>query len=180
MQPARLAETTGLNMSTAVRAYELYHRTNPQLVPWWKSLEHEARTTKMLFNPLGRRLRIIGRITDESLESIVAFKPQSFIGDWVCRCIYMSHDDPEWPDDARICLNIHDALVALVPLGKEAQAIKVMKHHAEQPTMVNGDDLIIPADFAIAQPDEQGVRRWSTLKKLKKPQVEELINAIPA
>lgn len=178
MQAARLAETTGLRMQTAIRAYELYHRTTPELVPWWKALEHEARTTKMLFNAMGRRLRIIGRITDESLESIVAFKPQSLIGDKVCQVIYMSHDDPDWPAGARICLNIHDALVALTPIGQEAVTIRVMKRHAEDPLQIKGKDLIIPADFAVAAPDEQGVRRWSTLKKLKKAQVEEMITCL--
>jgi hypothetical protein len=42
-----------------------------------------------------------------------------------------------------------------------------MKKHAEEPLYIRGEELVIPAEFAVSQPDEDGVHRWSTLEKLK-------------
>ena len=100
------------------------------------------------------------------MEAMVAFKPQSTIGDHVCEAIYMCEDDDDWPMYARMALNIHDALIALVHKDHVHQAAKVMKKHAESPIMVNGRPLIIPADFAVSVP-QRGYHRWSSLKKVK-------------
>jgi len=111
-------------------------------------------------------LRIMERITDEAMEAMVAFKPQSTIGDHVCEAIYMCEDDKDWPVRARMCLNIHDALIALVHKDDVHQAAQVMKRHAEAPIMINGRPLIIPADFAVSTVQD-GHHRWSSLKKVK-------------
>lgn len=166
MAADRLAETTGLGLTRAREAYNLYHRTSPELRVWWASLEHEVRTARQLVSPKGRVLRIMERLTDEALESMVAFKPQSCIGDHVCEVIYRCEDDDEWPTDARMALNIHDALIAVVHKTKVLQAAKVMKRHAEAPIMINGRQLIIPADFAVSRVKD-GYHRWSSLKKVK-------------
>lgn len=167
MQAARLADTTGLPLERAREAYNLYHIASPELQVWWRSLEDEIRKNRQLVSPKGRVLRIMERITDEALEAMVAFKPQSTIGDHVCEVIYRSESDEEWPTHARMCLNIHDALIALVRKDQVHQAAKVMKKHAESPIEINGRPLIIPADFAVSVPDESGKHRWSTLRKVK-------------
>lgn len=180
MAAPRLAETTGLPLHEAERAYMLYHRTTPELKKWWDDLAVEVRQNKMLYNTYGRRLVFIERITDESLESIVAFKPQSTIGDKVCRVIYLSESDPRWPmhskvtrfnrkirvPDARIALNIHDALICLAPLDKIKTCLAIMKEYAEEPINIRGEQLIIPAETKMSQPDEKGIHRWSNLKTI--------------
>lgn len=167
MAPDRLAETTGLALARAVEAYNIYHRQSPEIRAWWREVEAEARKNKKLVSPLGRVLRIMERITDDALESIIAFKPQSTIGDHVCRVIYLSEDDPKWPRLGRVALNIHDALIGLVHKRYVTQAARIFKRHAEMPMMVNGRRLIIPAVFGVSRPDEDGVHRWSTIKKVK-------------
>jgi DNA polymerase I-like protein with 3'-5' exonuclease and polymerase domains len=167
MQADRLAQTTGLSINEASKAYFAYHRATPELKPWWASLEREITKTKTLFNAYGRRLPILERITPEALESIVAFKPQSTLGDHVVRVMYRAEQDDAWPLYARMWLNIHDALIAIAPLDKLKTCLRIMKRYAEEPIIINGEPLIIPADVAISQPDEKGIHRWSTLKKLK-------------
>lgn len=167
MQAPRLADTTGLSLERAREAYNLYHLASPELQQWWAALEDEVRKNRQLVSPKGRVLRIMERITDEALEAMVAFKPQSTIGDHVCEVIYRSESDEKWPTHARMCLNIHDALIALVRKDQVHAAAEVMKRHAEAPIMINGRPLIIPADFAISTRDETGKHRWSTLKKVK-------------
>lgn len=170
MEADRLATTTGLPLHEAQRAYELYHRETPELRKWWAALTTEAQTTRMLFNYLGRRLYIQGNLYDPTtLESIVAFRPQSSIGDKVCRVIKLCERDEEWPIDARMGLNVHDALIALAPIQKAKQVARIMKRHAEEPLVVKPSlpPLIIPADLGIALPGPDGVRRWSTIQKVK-------------
>ncbi len=164
MQADRLASTTGLSPIKAFDAFNKYHMITPELRVWWASLEAEVKTTRMLISPMGRRLIFLERLTDEAMESIVAFKPQSLIGDHVCRVIYQSEDDPKWPRKARMILNIHDALIALVPIRQAEQAAYVMKKYAEQPIMINDRPMIIPADFKFSHADGEGKHRWSTLK----------------
>jgi DNA polymerase-1 len=172
MQYPRLAETTGLSLHEAANAFHIYHRTNPELVEWWDATVAEVKSTSRLFSPLGRRLLIMERITDDALESIIAFKPQSTIGDWVCSVWYLSEDDPEWPSTCRVCMNIHDALIATGPVEDLPKALRIMKKHAERPMWIEDykgvkRELIIPIEGKISVAGEDGVHRWSTLEKVK-------------
>ena len=162
----RLAETTGLPLNEAHSAYNIYHRITPELRKWWAELEAEVKKTKILYNAFGRRLMVLERIDDAALESIVAFKPQSSIGDKVSSVIYQSEDDDKWPRHARILLNVHDALVGIARADCTKTALAICKHYAESPIMVRGEPLIIPADTKISVPGEDGVHRWSTLKEV--------------
>lgn len=166
MEAPRLAETANLSLREAYSAYDLYHSTTPELRVWWKELEHEARTTKQLWSPLGRRWVIMQRIDEQALESIVAFKPQSTIGDKVSQVWYQSENDPRWPHSCRIALNVHDALICHGPVEKIKTCLAIMKEYAESPILINGEELIIPADLKMSVPDDKGMHRWSTLEKV--------------
>lgn len=180
----RLATTTGLSLSEASAAYRIYHKTTPRLQEWWKEEEDEVRKTKMLFNCFGRRLVILERITDEALESIIAFKPQSSIGDKVSSVWYLAEADDAWPKhDARIILNVHDALIAICRIGQEMAVARIMQKYAEAPLIVRGEKLIIPAEFKVSYPsvpqqdengkvtfvrdDVHGVHRWGVMQNLE-------------
>ncbi len=168
MGPDKLATETGLPIADAVRIWNIYHRVNPELARWWKRLEKEAVERKMLFNSYGRRLLLQGKIDESSLESIVAFRPQSTIGDHVTRVIYNSQEDEQWPQEqASVILNVHDALIALCHYSQAKLVASIMKRHAEEPILVNGMPLVIPAEVAISIPDQYGKHRWSTLQKVK-------------
>lgn len=164
MMPDRLATTTGLSLRAADVAFKAYHRITPELRIWWRRLEDEVRKTGTLFNSYGRRWKLMERPTNEALESIVAFKPQSTIGDHVCRVIYLAESDPRWPSDARMVLNVHDALIALAPLDKLKTCLSIMKAYAEAPIPVGKQPLIIPADCKVSYADETGKHRWRNLK----------------
>lgn len=152
MQIMRLSETAGLSIREATEAFNIYHRLTPELRQGWERDEREVRTSKTLFNAYGRRLIILEKMTDEALESIVAFYPQSTVGDKVCRVIYQSHSDDNWPDHCRIVLNVHDALIVHGPLDKIKTALSIMLKYAEEPIMVRGEPLIIPAEPKLSYP----------------------------
>ena len=169
MMPDRLSATTGLSLPVATNAYRTYHRITPELQKWWASLEDEVRKTKTLFNAFGRRFIVLERLSPEALESIVAFKPQSTLGDHVVKVIYKAQEDDRWPMDSRMWLNIHDALIVLAPRHKVKHCLSIAKKYAEEPIMVQGIDgkrrpLIIPADTKMGVPEDDGTIRWSGLK----------------
>ncbi|NJL53751.1 hypothetical protein HC928_00500 [bacterium] len=186
MAADRLATVTGLSPSEAQFAYDVYHRKTPELRIWWDRLVAEVRQSKALYNSLGRRLLFLNRLSDEhALDAVVAFRPQSTIGDKVSQVWYESEDDPRWPNNSRIVLNVHDALVGLAPIHKAKTCLAIMKEYAEKPIMVRStvtgktNPMIIPAETKISYPtnwaiddsgklvfveDGRGMHRWSHMR----------------
>lgn len=168
MQVARLAAVTGMTMQEAQYAFDAYHRATPELQKWWETVIAEVYRERKLYSCLGRRMEFLGsRIDENLLDSIIAFKPQSALGDFVCSVQYKAQEDDKWPRYARIPFNNHDSLSALCR-PKDVQTVAlIMRKYAEAPLIIKGEQLIIPADFKVSYPDEQGIHRWSNLKKLK-------------
>lgn len=172
MMPDRLALTTGLPLSTASEAFVKYHKLTPEIKLGWESDLKRVRTERAIYNAYGRRYVQLVPVTDESTEAIVAFYPQSTIGDHICRVIYKAHDDPKWPKHlARVALNTHDGLIGLAHKSVARQALRVLVKYAEEPMLIGGKPLIIPAECGISVPDDSGVHRWSTIKKIKRAEV---------
>lgn len=170
MQPAKLAETCEISMGQASEAYFSYHRAFPEIKQAWSATIEEIRRNGMLFTPLGRRLILLGinpYTDDEAMDSIIAFKPQSTIGDHVSRMIYLCEDDSQWPKTARICLNIHDALIALNRIEDGPTVRAIMKKYGELTIPSEHGNIDIPFEVKHSTPDEYGVRRWSTMEKIK-------------
>lgn len=196
MNYPRLAEAAKLSLFEAKKSYILYHQTNPEIKDWWAELEKIVKKDRQLMTPLGRRMKILGRIDEEALESIVAFVPQSTIGDHVKRCWYQSHEDDKWDMSCmRIKLNVHDALIGLATPDKAELALAIMQKYMERPILIENvyktkvEQCIIPGDVAMSYPAslkrdekgnlveyedaENGLHRWSSLKKLKNFRWEE-------
>ena len=173
MAPDKFATVTGLSISEATRAHRLYHSAFPEIARAWQELVTRVKRDKVLYNAYGRRWVLLSRIdSDEALDSIVAFEPQSSIGDKVCEVIYQCHDDPEWPRTslglkAAISLNIHDALIAVARLEDMHKVARIMHRYAVKPLIIRNQELSIPAEIGLSQADEQGIHRWSTIKKVK-------------
>lgn len=166
MQAPKLAEVCNIPIQQGFEAYASYHRAFPEIQQGWADTIKTVREDRMLFTPLGRRLIWMERLTEESFDSVIAFVPQSTIGDKVSSVIYQCHDDPEWPDDARMLLNIHDALIAIHRPEDAGIVQRLMKKYAEEPIMIRGEPVVIYTDLKQSVADEGGVHRWSTLHEL--------------
>jgi len=173
MEYPRLAQTTGLSIGEAAKNYYTYHRTNPELKHWWAKIEADVRRKRMLFNSLGRRLIFLERLdSDDALKSIVAFRPQSTIGDKVSQVWYEAHEDDRWDHtQAKITINIHDALYGVATPQFAKTAMSIIKAYAEKPIMVTSivtnktEPMIIPADFKWSAPE--GRRSMSNQVEIK-------------
>jgi hypothetical protein len=178
MAPDKLATVTGLDIREAEQAYRLYHASAPQIMQWWDDLVSLVRRDRRISTCLGRRWLLLERYDDAALDSIVAFEPQSTNGDHTASVIYKCHNDPRWPRDARIVLNVHDANIA-INRPKDGPLVRsIMRQYAEEPLMINSvrnrllgryapEALVVPAEFGVSCPDEQGWHRWSSISKLK-------------
>jgi uracil-DNA glycosylase family 4 len=166
----KLAEVCGISRAQANAAYFSYHRAFPEIKQWWDTTLAEVRQTGQLLSPLGRRLILLGidpRADSEDLDSVIAFRPQSTVGDWVGGLIFKCHNDPRWPKTARIILNIHDAVIAQNKPEDGPLVRAIMKYHAEQPIPTPQGEVVIPFEFKKSVPDELGFHRWSNLVKVK-------------
>jgi uracil-DNA glycosylase len=182
MERQTLADVTKLPFHEASRAFLLYHKTTPELAAWWKQEEITFRRDRVLYNAFGRRLKVIQRLDDDVMDSIIAFYPQSTIGDKVVQVWYQSESDDEWPLDARVCLDVHDNLVAIASPKTIKTALAIMKKYAEQAIMVqdawNGvaQAVHIQAELKRSYPtvfdsnenkfikDPKGLHRWSHME----------------
>jgi len=172
-----------ISLEDATYLYNKYHRINPELKVGWEWSFNIIKQHGVMFNAYGRRYTQLGRLDPKDLGNIVAFYFQSSIGDKVARCIYLCEDDPEWPKDARMLLNIHDALISINRPEDGATVRRIMKKYAEEVIHVECidrqfRDLIIPADFKVSIPYKikyvnnekvkvQDKHRWSNLEKIK-------------
>lgn len=179
MQPDRLATAAGLSIQDAEAAYRAYHRSTPEIQLWWDDLIALVRRDRAITSSgYGRRWLLLEKYNDTALDSIVAFEPQSINGDHTASVIYKCHNDPLWPRDARMCINIHDANIAIHRPQDGELVRSIMRKYAEAPIMINSirnrlsgieksEALIVPAEFGISMPDDEGVHRWSTIRKIK-------------
>lgn len=172
MMPGGLASELGISNAEAEYLWHLYHKATPEVQEWWEYTCAKVKRDKVLYNAFGRRWMLMERYSDEATESIIAFDPQSTIGDKVTRVIRQCHADPDWPrKQAAIRLNIHDALIAIHTHDVGSEVRRVMKKHLEEPILVQSNDgidreLIIPADGKMSIPDEHGLHRWSGMVKI--------------
>lgn len=170
MGAEKLAEVCGISRMQANEAYYSYHRAFPEIKRWWGTTLETIRRYRELRTPLGRRLLLLGvdpYADDEMLDSIIAFVPQSTIGDLVASIIYKCHQDKRWPKTAWVSLNIHDAIIASNKLEDGKLVRSLMKEHAEVTIKTPTGDVMIPFEFKHSVPDEQGVHRWKNLEKVK-------------
>lgn len=186
MERFRLSQVLELPYNEASRNFVLYHQITPELELWWKEEERQFRATRTILNAFGRELRVVQRINEDVLESIIAYYPQSTIGDKVVQIWYQCEEDDDWPYDARVCIDVHDNLVALASPKTAKTALKIMKKYAESPIFIQdvykrrkAEPLSIPCDLKMSYPsswddtkkkfvpDPKGLHRWSEMEKVK-------------
>lgn len=179
MEVWKLSEVTDLPYHQALRNYTIYHKITPQLKLWWDEEKRLFRRDHQVYNGLGRRFKVIQRIDDDVLRSIVAFYPQSTIGDKITQVWYQCHEDDEWPVGyARVCIDVHDNLIAQTVPKYAKTCMKIMKKYAESPIFIQDvfkkrkhEPLSIPAELKMSVPtlwDAKTLVDWDG-KKLKTP-----------
>jgi DNA polymerase-1 len=128
---------------------------NPRTVHWWREVEDQLRSTRIITNPWGRRRFFMGEITDDTVREAIAFGPQSTVADLLnmaLRRIWQTI-----PHEIDLLLQIHDALVFQAPesqipiLSQEVGELMLL------PLTIKERTLTIPSDLAVGP-------NWGDLK----------------
>jgi uracil-DNA glycosylase len=87
-----------------------YKGLHPGLPPWWDEIRYEAKSTGRLRNLFGF-IRVVNDRVDSCLPELVAFKPQSTVGDCLNYGLLACENDEELREyDFSILLQVHDAI----------------------------------------------------------------------
>ena len=169
-----LAQQLDVPYHEARRLWVIYHNTTPEIQRWWAQEEKLFRRDRTQFNALGRRNKVIQRLDDDAMQSVVAFYPQSTIGDKITQVWYQAEEDDKWPwPEARIAIDVHDNLVAITTPKVAKMALSILKRYAETPIPIANaftnkvTPLTIPAEVKMSIPDERGIHRWSNMKTVE-------------
>ncbi|KKN41712.1 hypothetical protein LCGC14_0720620 [marine sediment metagenome] len=145
----KFSKLTGLSYGDSKKALNTYYATYPKLKIWHLKVENMLRRTKMLATPLGRRRAFFDRWGADMFRKAYAFVPQSTVGDYTNIGLTRLHFC--LPREARIVLQIHDAIVININedyLNKHREELYAMiKRAVEVEIEVEGRKVKIPADI---------------------------------
>ena len=172
------------NISIAKLLSERYHQEFPGIRDNFRAgVRQQLESSRLLWNPFGRRRQFFGRMDEELYRKGYAYVPQSTIADWLdIGCLRLwkiwkqklevpEHDPmckyldvrefcdgqtPLWVEPA---IQIHDGLLTQVPAGQIRKALPFIQQVLTYPIHLDdGGPLTIPVDIKIGT-------RWGTLKK---------------
>jgi len=134
-----------------------FHEYNPSIRQVFHVEVEQALLNNMmtLVNPFGRRRQFLGRWNDELLREAFAQIPQSTVADQTKRAGLEIVD--KLPDARKwLCLEAHDALVAIVPKARRDEYLSVAIPAFERPIdfthcTLPRESLIIPCEVKVGQ-----------------------------
>lgn len=146
--PAKAAKLAGTTEEKAREDLNKYKAHFPNLENWWREVETQVGSTRIMTNLFGRKRIFFGRWGHELVNEAIAFVPQSTVGDLLnLGLINAWHNmPPGW----KISANNHDSILAQVPEGTDEMHIwKFFKHYLEIPMKVHDYTFTIPIDIKM-------------------------------
>lgn len=126
-----------------------YLRLHPGLARWWNATEIEARANGGLIRNLFGFPRIFHGRIGQNLPSIIAFKPQSTVGDCLNMGLVMCDHDPELKElGFQMFLNVHDSIGFQYPKSNRDEVFKRVRRNMEIPIPIPNTtrQLVIPVE----------------------------------
>ncbi len=114
----------------AKASLEAYWNKLPDLAIWWKRVQEQLHTERMLRSPLGRLRVFFGRMDEGTYRQAYAQIPQAVEADIANRAMYLSTHVLE-PQGASVILQMHDELGFDVPTHKVRELAPVIKNLME-------------------------------------------------
>jgi DNA polymerase-1 len=148
--PQVLANRLGIKLGEARQLIELYHRANPQLKTWHSAVENELKSTRTLYNLLGRKHKFLDRWGDSLFRSAYSYIPQSTVGDLLNKALLRLYDAQlELDFDMTILLQLHDAVYVMVEEKYVDFTVKLMRKCMMIPLKYNNEEFTIDVDFKV-------------------------------
>ena len=152
------ADLTGvaIDAKTAKKIVSKYHKDNPLLLRWWRSVEEQVKTKGYLTNSYGRKRIFIDK---SNVNAMIAYLPQSTIADHLNAVLAEVIRELDGPDFITL-LQIHDAVLGQSPVAKHLQSARKLKSMMEKTLEINGLHVKLPADASISR------ESWAKMKEL--------------
>ena len=156
---AKAAKLAGTTEEKAREDLNKYKSNFPNLENWWREVETQVGSTRIMTNLFGRKRIFFGRWGHELVNEAIAYVPQSTIGDLLN--LGLINCWPNLPPGWSLLANNHDSILAQVPEDTyDDHIIKFFKHYLEIPLQVNGYTFTIPVDI------KTGIN-WGEMKGIK-------------
>lgn len=139
-----------------------YLRLHPGLKRWWNETEIEARQNGGLIRNLFGYPRIFHGHISQNLPSIVAFRPQSTVGDCLNMGLVCCDNDPELAElGFQMFLNVHDSIGFQYPKSNRDEVFKRVRRNMEVPIPIlkTGRTLTIPVECEFG-PNWGDLEEW--------------------
>jgi DNA polymerase-1 len=152
------ADLTGVAISAAFgkSIVEGYHAQNPLLTLWWDKVWQDVQTNGYLVNAFGRRRDFLSPYVRKT--DVIAYLPQSTIADLLNWRLTVLYREAPW---IKLLLQVHDAIVAEVPLHRVDEACAVMKECVEREHIeCDGVNVHIPADVSYSHTSWGEMHKW--------------------
>lgn len=146
LQTTLIQDGIWLEFSTCRQLLESAGRARPLKLQWQASIREEIRVHRALTTPLGDFREFRGRINDSLFRAAYAYKPQSTVGRLVELAIQNIHESIPLFDHL---LNNHDEVIGQCLPEDLPQIFPKLRSCLEIPHIVNGRELIIPAEFKV-------------------------------
>jgi uracil-DNA glycosylase family 4 len=146
---------TGVWVDAAItkRLIEGYIGLHPGLPPWWDEIRYEGKSTGRLRNLFGF-VRVINDRVDSCLPELVAFKPQSTVGDALNFGLLACENDEQLRElGFEIFLQVHDAIGFQYNSRYETEILSRVRELMTIPIYIpkTGRDLLIPIEIGVGE-----------------------------
>lgn len=139
-----------VDAATTKRLIDGFVGLHPGLPNWWDEIRYEAKSTGRLRNLFGF-IRVINDRVDSCLPALVAFKPQSTVGDCLNYGLINCENDVELREYGfSILLQVHDAIGFQYRPQYETQVLSRVEHLMSIPVYIpkTAKYLRIPIEIA--------------------------------
>ncbi len=162
--PLKISRMYDMDFRRAKEIVQRYKAVRPELELWWREIDEQVKTTRVLRNPMGRERIFLGRMDDSLFRSAYSHWCQSTVADLILAAIVTLDNQ-----DVEILLQVHDEIDAQCPKDEVHETVAKIKKAMEIPVKFPNVDvpLVIPAEVAVGENwfDLEDYDKW----KLKNP-----------
>lgn len=146
LQNQLAAEGYFLTFAACKSIIQNFRVNSPFIMAWQRRIREQIKATRILVSSFGRKRGFYGRLNDSLFRAAYAFSPQNTVGEMT---EVGGREINERAPFIDLLMNVHDEIVVQVPIGREEEAMKIMRECMIQPLTIKGRELIIPVDFKI-------------------------------
>jgi hypothetical protein len=142
-----------VDAATTKRLIDGYIGLHPGLPTWWDEIRFEGKSTGRLRNLFGF-IRVINDRVDNCLPELVAFKPQSTVGDALNFGLLACENDEQLRElGFEIFLQVHDAIGFQYNPRYETEILSRVEKLLSIPIYIpkTGRDLLIPIEIGVGE-----------------------------